>query len=124
MPMGALQHVNIRCADVERSRDFYVEVLGLTQGDRPPFASRGYWLYFAGVPIVHLVQKVAGEPQRGPGTGEIDHVAFEGSDLPAMRETLNSRGIPFREALVPRDQVVQVFVHDPDGVQIELNFPE
>jgi catechol 2,3-dioxygenase-like lactoylglutathione lyase family enzyme len=124
MPMGALQHVNIRCADADRSRDFYVEVLGLTQGDRPPFASSGYWLYFGGVPIVHLVQKVAGEPKRGPGTGEIDHIAFEGSDLPAMRESLNSRGIAFREALVPRDQVVQVFVHDPDGIQIELNFPE
>ena len=44
MALHAFQHVNTRSADVERTRAFY-ERLGLRVGDRPPFASRGYWLY-------------------------------------------------------------------------------
>jgi catechol 2,3-dioxygenase-like lactoylglutathione lyase family enzyme len=121
MPVNALQHINIRCADVEKARDFYT-LLGLTVGDRPPFASQGYWLYVGDVPIVHLVQKKPEEKQLGPGTGELDHIALGGEDLDAMRATLKSHGIAFREAIVPRDNTVQVFVTDPDGIQLELNF--
>ena len=44
MAVDQLQHVNIRCADVHRSRDFYEQMLGLSEGERPPFASVGYWL--------------------------------------------------------------------------------
>ncbi len=122
MAMGALQHINIRCADAQRSRDFYVDIMGLTEGPRPPFASSGYWLYLGPVPIVHLVQKPADEPVRGPGTGDLDHIAFEGVELDTFKSVLSKAGIAFREAIVPRDQTVQIFVLDPDGVQLELNF--
>lgn len=124
MPMGALQHINIRCADVLKSRDFYVHIMGLTDGPRPPFASVGYWMYVGGEPVVHLVQKPPGEPARGPGTGEVDHIAFEGHELDAFKAVLTAAGLPFREAVVPRDQTIQIFVRDPDGVQLELNFAD
>lgn len=124
MAMGALQHINIRCADVRRSRDFYVGIMGLSEGPRPPFASTGYWLYAGAEPIVHLVQKPAGEPVRGPGTGDLDHVAFAGHGLETFRASLSAAGLAFREAVVPRDGTVQIFVRDPDGVQLELNFSE
>ncbi len=39
MPIGFIGHVNIRCEDLEASRRFYVEVLGLRDGERPPLAS-------------------------------------------------------------------------------------
>ena len=51
-----------------------------------------------------------------------DHVAFRGMDLDGTRQTLRTAGIPFREAVVPRNQSVQIFVHDPDGITLELNF--
>jgi len=121
MPIDAFQHVNIRSADADRARDFYVRALGLRVGDRPPFASSGYWLYLGEVPVVHLVQ-LAPDDARQPGSGRIDHVAFRGVDLEATRQTLAAAGIPFREAIVLRDQTVQIFIHDPDGVKIELNF--
>jgi catechol 2,3-dioxygenase-like lactoylglutathione lyase family enzyme len=124
MAMGALQHINIRCADAQRSRDFYVDIMGLTEGPRPPFASRGYWLYLGPEPVVHLVQKPDGEPVRGPGTGDLDHIAFAGHELDAFKAVLTAAGVPFREAVVPRDQTIQIFVLDPDGVQLELNFPD
>lgn len=122
MPLRALQHLNIRCGDIDRSRDFYA-LLGLREGQRPPFASRGFWMYLDSSPVVHLVAKECDEQSRGPGTGELDHVAFEANDLDAMRERLRENGIAFRETIVPRDRSVQIFIKDPDGVCLELNFP-
>ena len=122
MPVDQLQHVNIRCADVKRSRDFYVDLLELVDGDRPPFASVGYWLYIGDLPALHLVQRSAAEPPRASGSGTIDHVAFRGVDYASMRARFTAAGVPFREAVVPRDGTIQLFVFDPDGIQIEINF--
>ena len=121
MPIDGFQHVNIRTTDAERARDFYVRALGLRVGDRPPFASSGYWLYLGDVPVVHLVQ-LPPDDRREPGSGRLDHVAFHGVDLEGTRETLAAAGIPFREAVVPRDNTRQIFIHDHDGLKIELNF--
>ena len=121
MAIDGFQHINIRTSDAERSRDFYVRALGLRVGDRPPFASSGYWLYLGDVPVVHLVQ-LAADDRRETGSGRLDHVAFHGVDIEATRQTLTAAGIPFREAVVPRDGTVQIFIHDPDGLKLELNF--
>ena len=55
MPLGVLQHFTIEPADLERTKDFYVDVLGLAVGDRPPLGFPGYWLYSGGVATVHLL---------------------------------------------------------------------
>jgi catechol 2,3-dioxygenase-like lactoylglutathione lyase family enzyme len=120
VPLRAFQHVNTRSADVERTRAFY-EVLGLRAGDRPPFASRGYWMYLGDVPVVHLVQRPAGQPHHD-GSGNVDHVAFAADDLASTRRALEEAGLAFREAVVPRDGTIQLFVQDPDGLTVELNF--
>jgi catechol 2,3-dioxygenase-like lactoylglutathione lyase family enzyme len=120
MPVAAFQHVNTRSADVERTKDFYVR-LGLRAGDRPPFASRGYWMYLGDQPVLHLVQRKDGEPHQD-GSGNLDHVAFQAVDLEGTRRALTEAGLVFREAIVPRDNTVQIFVRDPDGIQVELNF--
>ena len=56
MGVQALEHVTIRCAQRQRTRDFYVEMMGLTEGERPDFPFRGHWLYLGGVPVIHLVE--------------------------------------------------------------------
>jgi catechol 2,3-dioxygenase-like lactoylglutathione lyase family enzyme len=118
---SAFLHINIRCADVERARHFYEQFVGLTAGDRPPFRSTGYWLYLDNEPLVHLVQRdPADEPH--DGSGNIDHIAFRGTDIESTRAALRAAGLPFREAVVPRDGTAQVFLRDPDGIQVELNF--
>ena len=120
MPVTAFQHVNTRSRDVERTKAFYL-LLGLSVGDRPPFASRGYWLYLGGQPVLHLVQRPDGDVHH-EGSGNLDHVAFQATDLEGTRRALSEAGLPFREAVVPRDNTVQIFVRDPDGITVELNF--
>lgn len=131
MGVQALEHVTIRCANLKRTRDFYVELMGLTEGDRPAFSFRGYWLYLGGVPVVHLVEASdsAGAwgrdiviPKAEDGTGSFDHVAFKGDDFQTMRERLENAGMTYKERVVPGGRLSQLFVPDPEGVLVEINF--
>jgi len=127
MAIGALNHFTIRTVDLEATRSFYVDVLGIEEGPRPPLGFPGYWLYSAGMPTVHLVGprvEEAGKPERVSGpTGLLDHIAFSATGLAAMRERLTAHGVVFQERLVPRDGQTQLFLHDPNGVAVELNYP-
>jgi catechol 2,3-dioxygenase-like lactoylglutathione lyase family enzyme len=127
----ALEHVTIRCAQLQRTRDFYVELMGLTEGDRPNFPFRGHWLYLGAIPVVHLVEASdsAGAwgrdiviPKAEDGTGSFDHVAFRGDDFAAMRARLQKAGVTFKERMVPGGALSQLFVPDPEGVLVEINF--
>jgi len=123
--VSALDHVTIRCAQLQRSRDFYVDLLGLAQGARPAFAFRGYWLYLGGVPVVHLVEAADRPAEReivSEGTGSFDHLAFRGDDAAALKVRLEKAGLAFRERTVPGGALAQIFVRDPEGVLVEINF--
>src|SRR5262245_59893162 len=120
MPIDQLQHINTRSADVEATKEFYVRILGLRVGPRPPFQSKGYWLYLGAHPIVHLVQRPPGDEPKS-GSGNLDHIAFRGVNVDETRAALRASGIVFHEQIVPASGAVQIFVHDPDGIKVELN---
>lgn len=122
MLISAFQHINIRCVDMDQTRDFYRAVLGLEVGERPPFDSKGYWLYLGEDPIVHLVQKPPGEASGGPGTGNLDHIAFVGENLSAFKGNLQRAQVSFFERDVPGRAIRQVFLQDPNGVTLEISF--
>jgi len=130
MPLGALQHYTIEPSNLEATKDFYCDVLGLENGDRPPLGFPGYWLYSGGVATVHLLgprQPREGVVVRGEkkfdDTGRFDHIAFAASDIDEVRARLASKSVKFRENTVPRTGAKQIFLYDPDGVGVELNFP-
>ena len=135
MGVSALEHVTIRCAQLQRTRDFYVDLMGLTDGERPKFPFRGHWLYLGGIPVVHLVEAndTAGAwsregaplpPAEGAdqGTGAFDHIAFQGDDFDLLRARLKDAGLTIRERVVPGGRLKQLFVRDPEGVVVEINF--
>jgi len=132
MPLGGLQHYTIEPSDLEKTKDFYCDVLGLENGDRPPLNFPGYWLYSGGQATVHLMGTrepregivVRGTTKKYDDTGRLDHIAFAGTDIAAMRKRLQSKNVKFREAIVPRTGDTQFFLYDPDGVGVELNFPK
>ncbi len=119
MTIRALDHVNVSTSDLDASRRFYVDVLGLRDGERPPFESRGAWLYCGDEPVVHLVAR---EDAGAQSAGAVDHFAFRAQDLAGVVARLNERGIAYSLRTVPGRGLRQVFIHDPDGVKIELSF--
>ena len=120
VPLTALDHYTIRTSDLDRSVRFYTEILGLENGARPPFRFPGAWLYCDGRPVVHLVQR---GQKAGGETGAVDHLAFRADGLADFTRHLAERGVAFEESDVPGLGLDQVFLRDPDGVRIEVNFP-
>lgn len=125
MAITDLDHINIRTSILEETKDFYVDVLGLEVGDRPPFREFGYWLYSGGHPTVHLSYSEPDSARRtnpeGMGDG-LDHVALYGEGLDDMLASLERHGIDYEKRLAANNRVVQVFFLDPNGVRIELGF--
>lgn len=135
MALDRLDHYTIRTAKLRETRDFYVEVLGLAEGARPAFDFPGHWLYVGERAVVHLIGADPGDRQTLirsmgdkpvqslAGSGAVDHVAFGGTGLAEMRSRLAERGIEHRERAVPGGVLQQVFVEDPNGIVIEINYP-
>ena len=131
MPLENLNHVLVLTRDLEATRDFYVDVLGLEDGYRPPFPFSGHWIYLGDRAVVHVAENRGylhtRERERDDSaenaTGSIDHIAFEATGLKDMIARLETRGIAARHRKVPDLDLHQVFVHDPNGVLIELNYP-
>ncbi len=135
-----LNHFSIRTTDLDASRRFYADVLGLTDGPRPAFPFPGHWMYrgdhadYANA-VVHLIGIDPAAPgglkgylgERGEatlqGSGAVDHIAFFATGLAQMREHLRGLGIDARERTVPSIGLHQLFLDDPCGVVIELNYP-
>jgi catechol 2,3-dioxygenase-like lactoylglutathione lyase family enzyme len=136
MPVQRLDHYSIRTSKLEECRKFYVDVLDFEVGERPPFKFPGLWLYNEGRAVVHIIGFDENDPksvleylgdrpsqESSNATGTIDHIAFTATGLAEMRERLVRHGIPYQERTVPNLMLHQLFVKDPNGVMIELNYP-
>ena len=140
MPIGKLDHYSIRTVDLDASRRFYTELMGFQVGFRPPFKFPGLWLYNEqaypeSYGVVHIIGIDVNDPQglkeylgdRDPaslkGTGTVDHMAFRATGLQQMRARLATHNVAHRERTVPSLGLHQVFLEDPSGVTIELNYP-
>ena len=121
MRVTGIDHINIGAPmeTLERCVRFYVDVLGLSEGYRPPFTSRGFWLYAGGAPIIHLTER---DVHVTPAAGAFNHVALACERFESIEERLRTHGIPFTVDRVPMTGQVQIFLKDPAGVEFELNF--
>ena len=120
--IGVLDHFNIRTRKLTDTVRFYENVLGLEKGPRPNFAFPGAWMYSEGKAVVHLVDISATDEPQKPDSGVVHHVAFVSVGFDGMSQRLKSRGMPFEARQVPGGELWQIFVNDPNGVMIELNY--
>ena len=120
--VGVLDHFNIRTRKLGDTVRFYEDVLGLEKGPRPNFAFPGAWMYSDGKAVVHIVDiSATSEPQK-PDSGVVHHVAFVSRGFDGMTQRLKTKGMKFEARQVPGGELWQIFVHDPNGVMIELNY--
>lgn len=136
----SLNHFSIRTTDIDASRSFYEKVLGLTVGPRPDFPFPGLWMYngdhaHVANAMVHIIgidknnpnglKQYLGDMDEAKlhGSGAVDHIAVMTTGLATMLAHLKQVGVPCRERTVPSIGLHQVFVDDPSGIVIELNYP-
>ena len=52
-----MEHVLVLSDDIEATREFYCQVVGLRVGERPPLEFPGYWLYAGATPCLHIAER-------------------------------------------------------------------
>ena len=119
MSLVCLDHVNVRTANLDTMIRFYVDILGMEIGERPPFPFNGCWLFCGGRAAVHLVEV---SPEPAGIEPRIEHFAFHADAMSTFLDKLNAHGIAYRLATVPDLEYEQVHISDPDGNHIEIAF--
>ena len=123
-----LDHATIVTPDLDAARRFFVDVVGLSDGPRPPFRVDGAWLYADGRAVIHLVEATLpaaspDESEHGRISPRIDHIAFRIDSREAWRALIarmDAAGIAYQRAEVPLTQQVQLFVALAPDVVIEF----
>ena len=132
MPLQRLEHYLVLSDDIHKTRDFYRDVLGMAEGFRPELdfpafgsisATRRASTLPSGRATPQWTKKV-GIPisTRAPATGAVDHIAFNGTGFAEVRARLVERGLTFSENLLDDIGLKQLFLRDPNGVPLEINF--
>ncbi len=133
MPLSHLEHFLIQTTDLEGTRDWYVDVLGMRVGPSPDFKFPVCWLYVGERDVLHLTEGGAAvsenrmaylgqQSETTKGSGVIDHVGFRCTGLSEMIDRLRAKGVAFNERQVDDQGLYQLFLMDPNGVKVELNF--
>lgn len=133
MPLTKLEHYLVMTDDIDKTRDFYRDVIGLSVGFRADLGFPGHWLYLGDIPVIHIAEwetytahsNKLGIPvttRTSGSTGVLDHVAFNGHNVQEMIERLQRMQVPFERNDVPHVGLVQLFLYDPNGLKIELNY--
>ena len=133
MPLSHIEHVLIQTADIARTVEWYVRVLGMRAGFTPDFKFPVQWLYLGDRDVVHVTEGGANTSENRKryvgqqttateGSGAIDHVAFRCTGLKDTLAHLRAEGVEFKERQVNDQGLYQLFLFDPNGIKVELNF--
>ena len=135
-----LNHFSVRTTNMDATGAFYRDVLGLTVGPRPEFPFPGLWMYRGdhgdvANAVVHIIGMYPNDPEglkrylgdrdvsSLKGSGAVDHIAFFADGLSGMLTHLKKIGVEARQRTVPSIGLHQLFLDDPNGVVVELNYP-
>jgi catechol 2,3-dioxygenase-like lactoylglutathione lyase family enzyme len=133
MPLNFIDHYLIQTADLEGTKDWYCDVLGMRLGGNPDFKMPVYWLYLGDKDVLHLTvggkdvsenrKKYLGQQSTDVyGSGVVDHIAFRCTGLREMMDHLDRKGIEYTRRQVNDQGLFQLFLIDPNGVKVELNY--
>ena len=120
MEIKLLEHVNLQTTEIDKLEEWYIRILGMEKGYRPPFDIKGSWLYAAGVPMIHLVDAMDTSMEKAP---RIEHFCMRAGGLKEFLSRLKKNGIPYKTLRVPELRILQVYISDPDDNQMHIDFP-
>ena len=120
----AINHYNLRSEFkmMEILKNFYIEVVGLEMGTRPPFKSNGFWLNAGKKDVLHLSETKKNDENPVNIKNTFDHMAFTAEGKDKYIEILKKMDIEFNIRVVPEIGTEQIFFKDPAGNGIELIF--
>ncbi|KAK8597787.1 hypothetical protein V6N13_095185 [Hibiscus sabdariffa] len=116
-----MHHVGILCENLERSLEFYQNILGLEINEARPHDKlpyRGAWLW-VGSEMIHLMElpnpdPLTGRPEHG---GRDRHACISIRDVSKLQAILDKAGIPYT---LSRSGRPAIFTRDPDANALEF----
>lgn len=120
MTVRNIDHINIGTHQLDATRAFFRDALGLVEGWRPNFPFGGAWLYAGETAVVHLVD--LDSPKRPSSEAALDHFALAIDDYDGAIARLDAAGVKYRAVDIEGTPIRQINVRDPNGVNIELNY--
>ena len=128
MALQDLHHIAIRCKPgrLRESEDFYNKILGMDVADRPDLGFPGAWMGMDRS-MVHLLEQewpAESDPwyARGEAASAVDHIAIKAHNFDEAKRRVLELGCDWREMILVDAGLWQLFVLDPNGVVIELNY--
>ncbi|MDH3234554.1 MAG: VOC family protein [Alphaproteobacteria bacterium] len=133
MPLTRIDHYLIQTDDLEKTSAWYADALGMEKGFTPDFKFPVVWMYIGDAPVVHItlggeevsdnrMTYLGQQSTETHGSGAVDHIAFRATGLRETMARLRGMGQEFNERRVDDAGLYQLFLFDPNGLKIELNF--
>jgi methylmalonyl-CoA/ethylmalonyl-CoA epimerase len=118
-----IDHVAIVVSDMDRSIEFYNEVLGLRilKDGRNEEGEKKSFLGTKDHTLVALTEDKKLNSDNSQIVERVAHVAFRVDDVEKARETLKRKGVIFIEEKVEKDGKIKAYHFlDPDGLELEI----
>ena len=132
MPLLRMEHYLVLSDDIDKTKDFYCDALGMREGFRPKLDFPGYWLYFGDTPCIHIAEwqtyaawtqaKSASRSRRKPTAPAPSTILRSTRAFQRDAGATRRHGFKLSENLLDDIGLRQLFLYDPNGVAIELNF--
>ncbi len=132
MPITGFDHLNIRTMNVEGTLRFFRDLLGMRISPLPgrsDLAMGGWVLDPTGQALIHVNHGDYGYPTdadfapvTGAGSGPVHHLALKCAGFDQLRQRLVDAQVKFTQNLLPEYKLRQLFLQEPNGIFVELNF--
>lgn len=126
LPFIKINHIAIHVSDLEQSKLFYGEVLGLQSLEEPFKDGLHAWYSIGGGASIHLIEELEQIPPKE--ISKTNHLCFSVADIEAFMGNLRANNCPFEnwagdqgKVHVRPDGIKQIFFRDPDQYWIEVN---
>lgn len=119
-----LTHAAVRVTDIDRSLDFYINVLGLTEQFRISREDGPPWLIYLKVAEGQFIELFPGAkgPHEEPEGAAVVHICLQVDDIHKTYHELTEKGLQTRsEPIMGADNSWQFWTSDPDGNPIEFH---
>ena len=112
-----LNHIALHVSNLESSKKFYGDLLGLEKIKRPNFDFPGEWYRLGNSQELHLI---AGRIDKVNSSTRGNHFALGVKSMDDTEKFLKERGLNHTPRQTRPDGAYQIYCEDPDGYWIEF----
>lgn len=118
-----ISHIAMKVTNLDKSLEFYVGKLGLSEKFRLLDKTGKPWLVYIQIAegqFIELFPNASDSFQRSTNAGYV-HVSLEVDDIDDVFEKLSAKGVTISKPLIMAvDRARQFWIEDPDGNPIEI----